>query len=101
MSQPITMVMKRTACLVALTLLFSRPGITQVSVQRLLTENLSSPIGLDSQSPRLSWQLETADRNELQTAYEIRVSDRENGTGIVWNSGKVGSGQSVQVAYGG
>ena len=95
------MVMKRTACLVALTLLLIRPCTAQVSVQRLLTENLSSPIGLDSQSPRLSWQLETADRNELQTAYEIRVSDREDGTGVVWNSGKVISGQSVQVAYGG
>jgi alpha-L-rhamnosidase len=117
--------MKRTACFIALTLLL-RPGFSQVSVQRLLTENLVNPIGLDNPSPRFNWQLETADRNELQTAYEIRVSDRNNGgngnartadgkamdgkerkgkaaggKATVWNSGKILSGASIQVAYGG
>jgi alpha-L-rhamnosidase len=79
------------------------PGLfyAQVGVQGLLTENLSDPVGLDTKSPRFSWVLETADRNEKQTAYEIRVSDQNNGKGIVWNSGKISSGQSVQVAYGG
>jgi alpha-L-rhamnosidase len=65
----------------------------------LQTENLSNPIGLDSRSPRLSWQLQSPDRNELQTAYEIRVSEHSDNKDPFWNSGKVTSGQSVQVAY--
>ncbi len=65
----------------------------------LQTENLSNPICLDSRSPRLSWQLQSPDRNELQTAYEIRVSERSDSKDPFWNSGKVVSGQSVQVVY--
>lgn len=73
----------------------------QVTVQHLLTENLSNPIGLDTRTPRFSWQLRAPERNELQIAYEIRVSAKSNGKGEVWNSGKVLSAQSVHVAYGG
>jgi alpha-L-rhamnosidase len=99
--------MKRTACLLMCALLLNRPGIAQVSIRRLLTENASNPISLESQSPRFSWQLGSGDRNELQTDYEIRVSsqpdtkDGDRDKGLIWSSGKVASGQSVQVAYGG
>jgi alpha-L-rhamnosidase len=91
--------MKRTACLVILTLLLYRTGIAQVSVQHLLTENSVNPIGLDEPSPRFSWQLSASDRNEQQTAYEIRVTGQ--GRQAVWNSGKVESGGSLLVAYSG
>src|SRR5579859_737396 len=73
----------------------------QVTVKNLLTENRPSPIGIDTRTPRFSWQLDAADRNELQTAYEINVSTRENGKGSLWNSGKVTSGQSLQIPYAG
>jgi alpha-L-rhamnosidase len=74
---------------------------SQVSVVHLLTENLPDPIGIDSRLPRLSWQLSSPDRNELQTAYEIRVSDRADGSSAVWNPGKLQSDQSLFVVYGG
>ena len=90
---------KRTARLVILTLLLYRTGIAQVSVQHLLTENRSNPIGLDEPSPRFNWQLSASERNEQQTAYEIRVTSQ--GKQAVWNSGKVESGESLLVAYGG
>jgi alpha-L-rhamnosidase len=93
--------MKRPACLLLCALLLNRPGISQVSTQHLLTENLSNPISLDCRAPRLSWQLESHDRNELQTDYEIRVSGSADGKDAVWNSGKISSGQSVQVDYAG
>ena len=73
----------------------------QVTIQHLLTENLSNPIGLDTRIPRFSWQLTATERNELQTAYEIRVSAGSNGKGELWNSGKVSSAQSVHLTYGG
>ena len=91
---------KRVRILLALQLLVLF-CTAQVAVQHLLTENLSNPIGLDTRMPRFSWQLSATERNELQTAYEIRVSTKSNGKAELWNSGKVYSAQSVHVAYGG
>ena len=82
-----------------LTLLLAGLSVhAQVAVTNLLTENRPDPIGLDAPKPRFSWQLTTDKRNEQQTAYELKVED---GHGKVWGSGKVTSGQSVQVSYGG
>jgi alpha-L-rhamnosidase len=76
-------------------------GRSQVTVSHLMTENMSDPIGLDCSNPRLSWQLDAPDRNELQTAYEVRVSERPDGRSYLWQSGKVTSDRSVQVPYDG
>ena len=63
------------------------------------------PSGVTSQQPRFSWEVTTAQRGALQTAWQIMVSDdaaalaRNNAT--VWNSGKVSSTASAQVAYNG
>jgi alpha-L-rhamnosidase len=73
-------------------------SFAQVVVKNLLTENLANPIGLDEKLPRFSWQLSSDKRNTLQNAYEIKVSA---GKTIVWNSGKIGSAQSVHVLYAG
>ena len=91
---------KRIRILVALQLLVFY-CTAQVTVQHLQTENLSDPICVDAKVPRLSWQLQSADRNVLQTAYEIRVSSHPDGKDVVWASGKVMSGQSIQVDYSG
>ena len=81
--------------------LFALFCTAQVTVQHLLTENLSNPIGLDTKTPRFSWQLAAAERNEQQTAYEVSISAQSDGKGVVWNSGKVVSAQSVHVDYAG
>ena len=73
----------------------------QLSVSHLLTENRPDPIGIESRQPRFSWQLSTPDRNVLQTAYEIQVSDGPDGGAPIWNSGKVQSDQSLYIPYGG
>lgn len=73
----------------------------QPIVQHLLTENRTNPIGLDIRLPRFSWQIQAPGRGELQVAYEINVSTQANGKGIVWQSGKLSSDQSVHVPYAG
>src|SRR5260221_11065170 len=78
--------------------LYALPIAAQPVVPRLRTENEPNPIGIDQTSPRFSWQLTGSKRNLLQTAYEIKVS---SGKSTAWNSGKVTSGQSVQVLYAG
>lgn len=78
-------------------------GFGQVKVQNLLTEDRIDPIGLDLAQPRFSWQLLSVQRNVMQTAYELRVSDNiadlsKKGK-LVWESKKVSSDSSAYVAY--
>jgi len=91
--------MQKIMSLLSVMLMTPLLGFTQVTVKNLLTENRTLPVGIDARAPRLSWQIEAADRNELQTAYEIKVSTRENGKDLLWNSGKVTSGQSLHIPY--
>ncbi|HVB03287.1 MAG TPA: family 78 glycoside hydrolase catalytic domain [Chitinophagaceae bacterium] len=74
----------------------------QLRVNGLLCENRKDPVGLDAWQPRLTWKLSTANRDVLQTAYEIRVGTRYKGNevkGLSWSSGKIFSDSSVQVCY--
>ena len=70
----------------------------QVNADHLLCENKINPVGVDMQQPRFSWQLLANRSNIQQKAYEIKLTE---GKKTIWNSGKVVSGQSVQVSYGG
>ena len=65
----------------------------------LRTEYRENPIGLTDKAPRFSWKMESEEKDTLQTAYEIKVTD-ENGN-VVWNSGKKASDQSVLIPYNG
>lgn len=60
----------------------------------LCCEYLTDPIGIDEPLPRFGWKLGSDRENILQTAYEIRVDG-------MWESGKVVSGESVHIVYGG
>ena len=66
-------------------------------VYDLRTEYRENPIGLTEKTPRFSWKMESQEKDTLQTAYEIHVTD-ENGK-LVWNSGKRVSDQSVLIPY--
>lgn len=75
----------------------------------LTCEHLDAPQGIDIQTPRLSWVLQSEGRRpprgEKQTAYQVLVaSSAENlrkEAGDLWDSGKVESAQSVLVSYAG
>jgi alpha-L-rhamnosidase len=72
----------------------------------LRCEYLRSPIGLDEIHPRLSWQIESLERGEKQTAYQIVVASTtyklsKFGSPDLWDSGKVSSSQTVNVVYSG
>ena len=75
-------------------------SFSQVTVTNLLCEHSTNPIGLDVLKPRFSWQLESAKRNVLQSAYEIRVGSSEAvEKNLLWRSGKIESAQSLYVPY--
>ena len=72
----------------------------QTTVQNLLCENSVNPIGLDVRQPRFSWQLSSAKRGVMQTAYEIRLGRSASfaGKDLVWSTGRKDSDSSVLVS---
>ncbi len=78
---------------------FSAAAAVKTEVKELICEYHTNPLGIDVQKPRLSWQIASAEENVLQTAYEIKVTDQTANGKLLWNSGKVNSAQSVNVAY--
>jgi alpha-L-rhamnosidase len=76
------------------------PGITPI---RLRCEYRVDPLGVDTTSPKLSWILQAEERGQRQSAYQILAASSEEGleTGedLLWDSGKVSSGESVNVPY--
>jgi len=75
----------------------------QLTAQHLRCEMLNNPAGIDVTQPRLSWQLAGKARNILQIAYQVLVASTPEKLakqeGDIWNSGKVGSSQSINVEY--
>lgn len=78
---------------------------TGVTPYALECEARRNPAGIDAASPRLGWKLESGERGQRQTAYQILVaSSREKlaaGQPDVWDSGRVGSAETTWIAYGG
>ena len=66
-------------------------------------EYLTSPIGIDEVSPRLSWIVTAPDRGESQSAYEIIVASTPMllaaNEGDLWDSGEVTSSATAQIVY--
>jgi alpha-L-rhamnosidase len=78
---------------------------TAFSVQGLRCEYLSDPLGIDVPKPRLSWGLSPAADVRGQSAYRVLVASTpavlQKDQGDLWDSGRVVSGQSTWVEYGG
>lgn len=72
-------------------------------VTGLRCEYLTNPVGIDEQKPRLSWRLESLRREKKQSAYRVLVASTEKRLQAnhpdLWDSGKVVSQQTTQIAY--
>ncbi len=64
----------------------------------LRTNALLNPLGIDTPSPTFSWQSDARTPNWTQSAYEIVVTSENK---PVWDSGRVSSSESVNIAYAG
>src|SRR5687768_5066163 len=72
---------------------FTSNGHAQIlSLTNLRCEYRKDPIGVDAHQPKFSWELLSAQKNVLQTAYRILVSDDslllQNNTANTWDSKK-------------
>ena len=76
-----------------------------MSIERLRCEYRENPLGIDARVPRLSWVLSCPRRGAQQTAFQVLVASTpenlQQDRGDRWDSGKVLSGQSIQVPFGG
>lgn len=96
--------MKFLCIMISILECFQAFGTGKLNVYNPTCNNLTNPIGIGSSiSPLLSWKIRSSERNILQNAYEIWVSADEHtlktGKNLAWNSGKINSGQSIQVSY--
>ncbi|HYL64980.1 MAG TPA: glycoside hydrolase family 78 protein [Candidatus Methylomirabilis sp.] len=75
-----------------------------LTVKDLRCEYKVDPLGIDVKKPRLSWELESAERGVMQTNYEVRVAGSEGELAkgkVIWSSGNVMSDASNEVEYAG
>jgi alpha-L-rhamnosidase len=76
-----------------------------MKIHSLRCEYLKNPLGIDIASPRLSWVLESEERGQKQTSYQIIVASSpellSKDQGDLWDSGKVASDLAIQIQYAG
>ena len=78
------------------------PSLQAMEVERLRTEAVKNPVGIDVEKPMFSWRMDAGEeRGVKQTAYEIAVFSDAACTEAVWTSGRVESDQQIDVPYGG
>ncbi len=81
--------------IVAVQLFFSCTGGSKVDLKvvNMKCEYMVNPLGIDTDSPRFSWQMADDTKGARQIAYQILVGkDKEsllNGEGDCWNTGKI------------
>lgn len=89
-----------TGCLAPL-----NPASHQLSPALLRCEYRTDPLGIDILSPRLSWLLQSDQRGQLQTAYQIYVASDpqllQDNHPDMWDSGKVQSDETAAIVYAG
>ena len=88
-----------------LCLSFTINAQSSLHVSSLRCEYRTNPLGIENPKPGLSWQLNSSENGQKQTAYQILVASSPDklseAEADVWNSGKQESGQSVHLPYGG
>ena len=98
---------KKYFYLITILLCFAATTVAQniSTVFNLTCDHEDSPIGIDNETPRFSWQINSQSRNFEQSAFQLLVADSkealEAGTGNIWDSGKVNESSSILVPFAG
>jgi len=99
----------KTKCIkfIVVLLVFIACGVSpaRIQVKEVTCEYLNNPLGVDTPAPRFSWILESTERGQSQTAYQVLVAgsqaNLDAGVGDKWNSQKVISDRSINIVYNG
>lgn len=81
----------------------AQPAKEIITLSRLRTEGLHNPLGLDTATPRFSWQLQASVPCVKQISYRIVVASDSTkltaGEADLWDSGIVPSDSSLWIPY--
>ncbi len=84
---------------------FTGAPISLLKPVGLKCNSLVEPLGIDPTAAQLSWRLQDGRWGAIQTAYQIRVASSAAlltaGKPDIWDSGRIESSQSVNIAYAG
>jgi alpha-L-rhamnosidase len=76
-----------------------------LTVEGLRCEYRVNPLGIGTPQPRLSWVLNSRQRGQYQTAYQILAATTPGqlarNQADLWDSGKLNSSESLHIAYAG
>jgi hypothetical protein len=76
-----------------------------LTATNLACEDRNNPLGIDVAQPRLSWTLQSSQRGDMQTAYEIQAASSPAllaaNSPDLWDSGTVATNRQNQISYGG
>jgi alpha-L-rhamnosidase len=89
--------------LLAVSVILSCTKEVDLTVDSLTCNFRENPMAVDSPAPSLGWKIKSSERNFLQSAYQVVVTENpdevEGDNGTIWDSGKIDSGQSINVQY--
>ncbi|WP_462253533.1 family 78 glycoside hydrolase catalytic domain [Ferruginibacter sp.] len=95
--------MKKSSFFILILLLAVKSFAQQIIISNLQCDHKINPLAINTASPHFSWQLQSAQRNVLQTAYRILVADKmellQKDRGNIWDSKKINSNQSTQILF--
>ena len=97
--------MRKTLAAILLCLPLCVQAKVNVLVYDLCVENLSCPLGIDTNEPRFSWKIDDCLREKgvMQKAYQIIVSSSlekmKAGEGDLWDTGWVESDEQLWIVY--
>jgi hypothetical protein len=81
------------------------PAMAVLTPVDLRCDYAVNPAGVDSPNPRLFWELESPERGQSQSAYQILAASSGKNLarddGDLWDSGKVDSDETIQIDYAG
>ena len=70
-----------------------------MKIENITCERVRTPLAVTNRRPRFSWEIESEEKDVLQSAYQIVVKDHTGAP--VWDSGKVQSRETVDITYAG
>lgn len=84
--------------------LFSIAAFAQhTHVTNLRVEHLNNPLGIETTTPRLSWQMVSNQRGQKQRSYQILCAQSleklNQNMGDYWDSGKINDSNSINIPY--
>lgn len=74
-----------------------------LTIDQLIVQYDTNPLGIDEENPGLSWQLKAEERGQYQSAYQILVSLSNEllnqHIGSEWDTGKISAQDSQHIVY--